>query len=723
MKIQNINPYSQHYRCMAQLIHNATLNDIFTYLLDEHLLNLRHEKGVSIPLSNKAIANHVGVSRNIVSPNLKKLEEINLITISGNGCHINENYLVSIVSLFNSQKTTEGKQKVGELFRAADIHGLKQMGLSESVNGRDELLDLRGKLAIEQVSDGSCTDVCTDTVHAQMCAQQESSMHRCVHDAQMCARHFNQLLSESSNKEEFMHRCVHSLASDHAQMCARKLAEKLWDAQMCAWAEKTDGFVGLVMNFVTEIMSKPCTDVCTTMHRCGHEGAQMCAQPCTDVGTRNNIINKNKKNKSPLQEIEEKNNELKAIKEELEALKRQVKDKATNFQSKNKNFDDEPEEDEGDEENIRARKKQSFQLDIIELKGPGADESKEEAEERAMARTARYKESIQNGTYRMPYHFQLYSRQEAEELISDIHKCAKRPDQIFINQLWEVLTEFIDYKFGEEPEEEDLIDGKHPQSLDPEKYFITPKELESVLKTATESTIQIIETGTTEDGDELEGLSGEEFNVDDIRLLVTWPQKTMANIGEVYMPSKEGFRDIKKLKEGVLSTKERKRDPEKAERDYTYMQAIMVMADRYDGLEDLTLAEYIAYHFIWDHLQLDKNLRVVDYQLDDFTGNRIKELSRDGVARLKMDLKDEGMGFQDFLGTLNNGKVDAQGWLLFGKRAFSADAITEWNTKNGFKSKIPQFIEDHKDILVEAPYDGLEIEPIDEDWEGEGGSY
>lgn len=722
MKIQNINPYSQHYRCMAQLIHNATLNDIFTYLLDEHLLNLRHEKGVLIPLSNKAIANHVGISRNIVSPNLKKLEEMNLIFVSSNGCCINEDYLVSVVSLFNSQKTAEGKQKVSELFRAADIHGLKQMGLSESVNGRDELLDLHGKVPIEHVSDASCTDVCIDATHAQMCAQQESFMHRCVHDAQMCARHFDQLLSESSNKEDFVHRCVHGLTSDHAQMCAQKLAEKLWDAQMCAWTEKTDDFVGLVMDFVTEIISNPCTDVCTTMHRCGHEDAQMCAQPCTDVGTRNNIIN-NKKNKSPLQEIEEKNNEIKAIKEELEALKEQVKEKTTNSQSKNKNYDEEPEDDEEDEEDIKARRRQSFQLDIIELKGPGADESEEEVEERAKARTARYRESIQNGTYRMPYHFQFYSRQEAEELISDINKCVKRPDQIFINQLWEVLTEFMDFKFGEEPDEEDLVEGKHPQSLDPEEYFITPKELKDVLKTATESTIQIIETGMTEDGDELEGLTGEEFNVDDVRLLMTWPQKTLADIGEVYIPSKEGFRDIKRLQEGLLSTKNPKRDPEKAERDYTYMQAIMVMADRHDGIENLTLAEYVAYHFIWDHLQLDNNLRVVDYQLDEFTGNRIKELSRDGVIRLKMELKEEGMDFQDFLGTLNNGKVDAQGWLLFGKRAFSADAITSWNEKNGCESKIPRFIEEHRDILVEAPYDGPEIEPIGESWEEEEGGY
>lgn len=615
MKIQNINPYSQHYRCMAQLIHNATLNDIFTYLLDEHLLNLRHEKGVLIPLSNKAIANHVGISRNIISPNLKKLEEMNLIFVSSNGCCINEDYLVSVVSLFNSQKTAEGKQKVSELFRAADIRGLKQMGLSESVNGRDELLDLHGKVPIEHVSDASCTDVCIDATHAQMCAR-----------------------------------------------------------------------------------------------------------PCTDVGTRNNIIN-NKKNKSPLQEIEEKNNEIKAIKEELEALKEQVKEKTTNSQSKNKNYDEEPEDDEEDEEDIKARRRQSFQLDIIELKGPGADESEEEAEERAKARTARYRESIQNGTYRMPYHFQFYSRQEAEELISDINKCVKRPDQIFINQLWEVLTEFMDFKFGEEPDEEDLIEGKHPQSLDPEEYFITPKELKDVLKTATESTIQIIETGMTEDGDELEGLTGEEFNVDDVRLLMTWPQKTLADIGEVYIPSKEGFRDIKRLQEGLLSTKSPKRDPEKAERDYTYMQAIMVMADRHDGIEDLTLAEYVAYHFIWDHLQLDNNLRVVDYQLDEFTGNRIKELSRDGVIRLKMELKEEGMDFQDFLGTLNNGKVDAQGWLLFGKRAFSADAITSLNEKNGCESKIPGFIEEHRDILVEAPYDGPEIEPIGESWEDEEGGY
>nr|DAE28246.1 MAG TPA: Catabolite activation-like protein [virus sp. ctuZj11] len=615
MKIQNINPYSQHYRCMAQLIHNATLNDIFTYLLDEHLLNLRHEKGVLIPLSNKAIANHVGISRNIISPNLKKLEEMNLIFVSSNGCCINEDYLVSVVSLFNSQKTAEGKQKVSELFRAADIRGLKQMGLSESVNGRDELLDLHGKVPIEHVSDASCTDVCIDATHAQMCAR-----------------------------------------------------------------------------------------------------------PCTDVGTRNNIIN-NKKNKSPLQEIEEKNNEIKAIKEELEALKEQVKEKTTNSQSKNKNYDEEPEDDEEDEEDIKARRRQSFQLDIIELKGPGADESEEEAEERAKARTARYRESIQNGTYRMPYHFQFYSRQEAEELISDINKCVMRPDQIFINQLWEVLTEFMDFKFGEEPDEEDLIEGKHPQSLDPEEYFITPKELKDVLKTATESTIQIIETGMTEDGDELEGLTGEEFNVDDVRLLMTWPQKTLADIGEVYIPSKEGFRDIKRLQEGLLSTKSPKRDPEKAERDYTYMQAIMVMADRHDGIEDLTLAEYVAYHFIWDHLQLDNNLRVVDYQLDEFTGNRIKELSRDGVIRLKMELKEEGMDFQDFLGTLNNGKVDAQGWLLFGKRAFSADAITSWNEKNGCESKIPGFIEEHRDILVEAPYDGPEIEPIGESWEDEEGGY
>ena len=45
---EKINPYGQHYRAVQRLLRNSIQNDIFMYLLDEHLCLLR--KGIAPPI-------------------------------------------------------------------------------------------------------------------------------------------------------------------------------------------------------------------------------------------------------------------------------------------------------------------------------------------------------------------------------------------------------------------------------------------------------------------------------------------------------------------------------------------------------------------------------------------------------------------------------------------------------------------------------------------------
>lgn len=97
---EKINPYGQHYRAVQRLLRNSIQNDIFMYLLDEHLCLLR--KGIASPVivtTTSIIAEGAGVNRGIVAPNIKKLEELGLIIKQGKAYYVCVNYLDSVVTL------------------------------------------------------------------------------------------------------------------------------------------------------------------------------------------------------------------------------------------------------------------------------------------------------------------------------------------------------------------------------------------------------------------------------------------------------------------------------------------------------------------------------------------------------------------------------------------------------------------------------------------------
>lgn len=144
--------YSQHLRATARLIRRSTLNDIFTYLLDEHLMQLH--KGVKYPVVKISYSNidiEAGVNRRYVAGSLEELEKLGLIKLDGMDCRVQTSYLWNVVKLLHEKPTFEEKQKVCEAFRNSDMEKLRIYGLSVAKDGDENLRELHGALGANEM--------------------------------------------------------------------------------------------------------------------------------------------------------------------------------------------------------------------------------------------------------------------------------------------------------------------------------------------------------------------------------------------------------------------------------------------------------------------------------------------------------------------------------------------------------------------------------------------
>lgn len=711
MSQATINPYGQHFRCMARLFKNALQNEIFMYLMDEYMGRLRKGQTTKLQYSIREISEHTGISRNSIQPNLSRLSDLGVISLEGDVCTVNVPYVVAVVSLFNQKKSLEDKRAIGVAFRDNDNPLLVKYGLTINEHAQSELLDLNGA---PETGDNMhkfeppCTNLTSmhkfDTSDAQICASGGSdltSMHK-----------FKPLLDVKNVIIEPLRKNFESadaqicalkpfLQSEDAQICASKLANLVWDAQICASEDKMAQICALALNLFVEIAIFSGSNLCIEWLKSVHGVAQICASDMSNLSHRNKYNKDKEKNEAAFGL--ETGNEDEGLGEGLrpdgldegEAL----------WEGEGEGWDDDeetpsveeenPGPEESEEEELEAYRRgggfmKAGKLEIIELKGY-CDEDEESARRREERR------KLQSKLPKMKYKGSFYKflEEELDEILADIHNCLDRPDKIFINRLWSVLEDYVESIYS--GTEDGIIEegeGNLPaKKKDIHRHPIPTQVMKEALKTAVRETEEIIETRTLDEGEELQDVTTEHFDPGNVRLIVDWETVEMDR-EMFYVPDRYGFRDIHSEKEpperkGTSATEEERED------DYTYMQAIMQIGETDEGLSSLTPMESVIYSFLEEFFQLDKDKRIEDFKPIPGSTKPKSFLKRDDFVRMKDLFTRERVSKEDFISIMTSQKRGDYGEVLMSRRVFLAPEIRRWNKRHRFESVVDDYVSSH----------------------------
>lgn len=267
---EKINPYGQHYRAVQRLLRNSIQNDIFMYLLDEHLCLLR--KGIASPVivtTTSIIAEGAGVNRGIVAPNIKKLEDLGLIIKQGKAYYVCINYLDSVVTLFNSMSTLEEKQRVGVAFRDNDRQLLSQLGLKPTTEGNEHLLGLRGSIL------STCRQSCSDIDKISVPNSVLSTCEQKCLDVDKTAHISTKLLT-------FEHYC----SNVRAVFPTKSDFLYLFLGVLSTSEQKEEAITVADLIYTPETSDSGLSDL-EKMSTCNHFILSTCRQSCSDVSNRN----------------------------------------------------------------------------------------------------------------------------------------------------------------------------------------------------------------------------------------------------------------------------------------------------------------------------------------------------------------------------------------------------------------------------------------------------
>lgn len=638
---ERTNPYSQHFRCMPRLFQNSVRNDIFMYLLDEHLQQLHQKQGSpAITISNRVIGEKAGVNRNIVPSHLKALHELHLINLQKRSCTIDTNFLIGIVSLFNEQPNNEGYRKVRSAFLAGDIAKLEKLGLKKSKNGDKELLSLEGGIEVAQM----CATLSISEPDAQMCAK----WPKCVpsgtdvchsKDAYMCASwptsvplgtHIGHLKTVFDTPENLYRAVANNFSESEAQICAKKFANLVFDAQMCATEEGKNELLGLMAQLFTEIVVLGGTDL-------GTQVAQMCALGGTDIGHRNKYNKENKK----------RNIQSEALVKERETLS-----------------EDEAEMNEDEDEEFFSDFGKP--LEVIELKtdNPVLELSGTPSKRHALS-------------------YPMFSVEDVDRIVNDLEYASTNSLKLFINTVWWLLS---DYVIDSEPDEEDFS-----ESINIEGHGFPVEDFQKeVLEVAYEEVKGYMEKGCieTDDGKFISVKFTEMFPVDLLGSIFKWEKKALRHDETVYKISKTGIYDISTEKIERACQPETREEKRAAIQDsLQYMTKIYLVES-----EKLTPIEKVAAKCIEDFLIPEKT----DSGAFRFSLNKESEsISEEGAIvrnswrMLKVQIKNAGYTEQEFLSCLLNSKAPNQyEQLTIQPCMFFADGIRTLNKLHGHESII-----------------------------------
>ena len=623
---KNLNPYSQHFRCMPRLLQNSARNDIFMFLLDEHLqqLHQKHNAPV-ITISYREIAEKAGVNRNIVPSHLNALHELHLIDLQKGCCTINANFLISVVSLFNEQTNAIGYQNIRTAFLAGDIERLRGYGLKESKNGDKELLSLHGTIN-----------------DAQMCA---SELPKSMHDAQMCASElpiFKQLsthlgsLKEAFNTSTELYEAIASnFSSPNAQICAKKFADMVFDAQICATSEQKVEVMGMIMQLFTEMTILSGLNI-------GISDAQIYASSCTDLGHRNKYIKENKK----------------------EMYQSSALDK-----EKTKDFEE--------EEEFFSEFKEP--LKIIDLK------------------PANIREHSETSLRRHQASFPVISTEEVDKIINDLEYAASSPLKLFINTVWWILSDYLQESSElEDDVEEDFseitdIEGYTFPVEDFQKEIldVAYEEVEGYMNKG------CIET---DGGDSIPVGFTEMFAAELVPSVFKWEKNALRYDEVVYKISKAGIYDVTSERiEHTPQPETREKRRAVILDSTTYMTKLYMMYNS-EGVEpsQLTPIERIAAECINDYLRVEQsNTGNFTFSINHESPFITEEgsIGRNAWRALRRKIQKEGYTESEFISCLLNGKSPNQFEQLSVQPCmFFAEGLRTLNRIHGHKSFVDRFV-------------------------------
>ena len=137
-------PYSQHHREAAMMLGSATIQSVFTYLLDEYLFRLRTGKSATFKVSCNHIEEMQGVYRKTVKKTLQQLEVMKLISVDGSNVTVNGDVYASLIFAFHNLPNIEEKKKFSESLQVGDFSPLEEMGYTYIGEKSPTLLSMTG---------------------------------------------------------------------------------------------------------------------------------------------------------------------------------------------------------------------------------------------------------------------------------------------------------------------------------------------------------------------------------------------------------------------------------------------------------------------------------------------------------------------------------------------------------------------------------------------------
>lgn len=139
-------PYSQHHREAAMMLGSATIQSVFTYLLDEYLFRLRTGKPATFKVSCNHIEEMQGVYRKTVKKTLQQLEVMKLISVNGSNVTVNGGIYASLILAFHNLQNIEEKKKFSESLQVGDFAPLEKMGYVYIGEKAPSLLSMAGSM-------------------------------------------------------------------------------------------------------------------------------------------------------------------------------------------------------------------------------------------------------------------------------------------------------------------------------------------------------------------------------------------------------------------------------------------------------------------------------------------------------------------------------------------------------------------------------------------------
>jgi hypothetical protein len=552
---EKINPYGQHYRAVQRLLRNSIQNDIFMYLLDEHLCLLR--KGIASPVivtTTSIIAEGAGVNRGIVAPNIKKLEELGLVIKQGKAYYVCVNYLDSVVTLFNSMSTLEEKQRVGAAFRDNDRQLLSQLGLKPTTKGNEHLLGLRG--SILSTSEQNCS-------HIDKTPSEEMSTCR-----QSCS-HIDKISDPNSNLSTCEQKCLdvdktahistklltfeHYCSNIRAVFPTKSDFLCLFLGVLSTSEQKEEAITVADLIYATEISDSSLSDL-EKMSTCNHFILSTCRQSCSDVSNRN----------------KEEENKKEEYNERSEAL--------------------------------------------VDIGGMGEEDSDEEIAERSKKRRQRKEANLPKEVQlrRKRENLQKFSEEEVDEIIEDLNNCLGSPAKIFINRFWNYMAVDFSQPENEEDDDEEL------SAVDITGEAIPASFIKRYMESAYEDTLSLLKEKRLSPDDEELSVVDAEFTPEDVQLIMGWEQYRSKGAEYFTATKTEFYNPQQSLEEepkaNCRSRRSNSEDNSEREDDFQYVQKINILGDTDEGFDQLTPIEAFIYYFCQDCLIQDESHRISDRQ-------------------------------------------------------------------------------------------------------------